>query len=514
MVLVAFFATVLLRWPDNFFADDSYFYFQVGSRFAHGLGSSFNSLMPTNGYHPLWLLLCMAVFRVVPDHDHAVHAIGAVITLLNLSALVSLTLMLRRAGTTLPYLAWLLYLPFCFTSQLGTEGAISGAFAALTLLVAYLFALRPSAPLACGFALGAGLTVLSRLDNIFIVAALSFALVLGVPRPQRATMLRLLALAAPIALGLWTIYLYTNHQFFGTWQPISGMLKAHSRGEHRLFSNLPRTAWFDLVLVAVCLQVIAKFRRDLFFRTVELPLACGVFVHATYIVFVLSSETRWSWYYTTWTLLAGIVVARAGSIAFDRFIARHSDNPPRWTSTLETVAFTLTYLSLLGIWAVGSLHRFGHNDPSTRDPGFQSNVVERAHLHTLLAFDKPGRIAYYSTADIVPLDGLMGTLRFQQDLARTGIATFDRDNHVDGFIGPPQPLDAGGKHEFCDNVFLSSVQFHCVAAGPATWTVDRADIFARLTQTPAGSVALSPQALVFNQPGYVAVWRLAPPVKE
>ena len=512
--LVAFYATVLVRWADNFFADDSYFYFQVASRLAGGLGSSFNGLMTTNGYHPLWLLVCAAVLWIVPDHGHAVHAIAVVIALLNLSALVNLTLVLRRAGTQMPYLVWLLYLPFCFTSQLGTEGALSGALVAGTLLVAYVFACRPSPGLACGYALSAGLAVLSRLDNVFLIAAVSGALVLGVPRSQRRTMLQLLAMAAPIVVLLWAAYLYSNMHFFGTLQPISGMLKAHSRGEHRLFTNLPRTAWLDLGFITVGLAVVARWQRDLFFRVVELPVACGVLVHALYIAFVLSSETRWSWYYTTWMLLASILMTRAGSMLFGWFLQRlgssrtESGMQAVEAGTLRNVVFTMTYLVLLGVWWGSSLRRFGHNDPGTRDPGFQVNVVERAKLHTLLAFDKPGRIAYYSTADIVPLDGLMGSVGFQRDLAASGIGAFDRANRVDGFIGPPQPLDDDGKRAFCDAVFLSSVQFHCVAAGPHAWTVDRAEVFARLTQTPAGFVKLNLQNIVFNQPGYVAVWRL------
>ncbi len=463
--------------------------------------------MLTNGYHPLWFLVCTAVFALVPDHHHAVHAIGLVIALLNVGALVSLTLLLRRAGTSLPYLAWLLYMPFCFTTQLGTEGALSGAFLAATLFAAYLLAQKPSTLLASAFVLSAGLTVLSRLDNIFIVAALSIAAILGIPAPQRRSSIRLLLNAAPIAIFFWAAYLYTNHHFFGTLQPISGLLKAHSKGEHKLFTNLPRTAWIDLALIAAGLAVTHRAARDLFHRTIELPFAAGVLCHALYITFILSSETRWSWYYTTWTLLAAILFARSASILFNRYTADPSLQPET-RNTLRTAAFTATYLVLLTIWSLTSLRHFAHNDPTTQDPGFQINAVDRAHLHALLAFDKPGRIAYYSTADIVPLDGLMGSLQFQRDLATKGIADFDHANGIDGFIGPPQPLDQSGKQQFCDNIMLSSVQFHCVQTGPNQWTVDRAEVFARLTQTPAGSVNLPPASIVFNHPGYVAVWRL------
>ncbi len=497
VLLVFVYAAVLVRWPDNFFADDSYFYFQVASNFTRGLGSNFNGLMPTNGYHPLWMLVCAAVLKVEPNKFSALHTVGAVIALLNLSALVDLTLVLRRAGSRMPFFAWLLYLPFCFCTQLGTEGALSGAFLAATLLVAYRFIVRPRPAAACLYALVAAMTVLSRLDNVFIIGLLSLGLLLATAGPQRAVVLRQLLVAAPIVVTLCGAYLYVNHHWFGTWQPISGLLKAHSRGEHRLFSNLPHIALLDLAAIAVCLLILNRKQHDLFHRSIELPVAAGVLLHALYIVFIMSSETRWSWYYTTWTLLASVLLARVLSL------------PTRQDKNLQKAALAATVTALLLFFFVADLRGFAHHEPKNQDPGFQSNAVERAGLHTLLAFDKPGRIAYYSTAQIVPLDGLMGDLRFQRELASHGIVPFNREHHVDGFIGPPQPMDDGAKRLYCDNVFLSSVQFHCVPAGPGLWTIDRAEVFARLTQTPAGSVVLDPGALVFNQPGYVAVWRLA-----
>ncbi len=76
--LTAAYAFLLIRQPSPFFADDSFFYLQVGRNFALGHGSTFNGLMPTNGYHPLWMLLCAAVYRVFPEsHCRAAHDRGA-----------------------------------------------------------------------------------------------------------------------------------------------------------------------------------------------------------------------------------------------------------------------------------------------------------------------------------------------------------------------------------------------------------------------------------------------------
>lgn len=205
------FAFVLIRWPDNFFADDSYFYFQVAWNFAHGHGSTFNGLMPTNGYHPLWMLVCSAVYLVMQSKGAAVHAIGGVISLLDLLTLTGMTVLLRRANVSFPAIAWLPLVLFLFTSQLGTEGALSATCLTATLLVAYRFAEEPSQSLAFTYALAAASTVLSRLDNIFIVAFLSAALALASTRGQRKSATRYLLTAAPIAVLLWAVYLWSNH---------------------------------------------------------------------------------------------------------------------------------------------------------------------------------------------------------------------------------------------------------------------------------------------------------------
>lgn len=495
----AAYAFLLLRWPDNFFADDSYFYFQVAWNFAHGHGSTFNGLMPTNGYHPLWMLVCSLVYLLVKSKDVAVHAIAGVIATLDLLTVGAVLVLLRRAGVAFPLVASVVLLPFLFSSQLGTEGALGAACLSATLLATYQFARRPTRALAFAYALGAALTVLSRLDNIFIVTALTVALIALVPAPQRKASLRFLLTAAPIAMVLWGTYLWSNHHYFGTLQPISGMLKSHARGEHRLGTNLPHTALLDLAIILVGLLVLARQKRDLFFRVVELPMAAGVLVHALYIVFVMSSETRWSWYYTTWTLLAAIVLARSVSALLGN------------RTRLLQVPVLAACATVLLILVVHTAHDRGHDDPAAREPGFQANVVDGAHLTTLLAFDKPGRIAYYSTARIIPLDGLMGDLHFQQELGDQGVAELDHRYHVDGFIGPPQPLDQGGKRDFCDAIFLSATRFQCTPRADGNFDVTGAEVFARLSGRSAGVVPLPASNRVWNAQGYVAVWRVALP---
>ncbi len=49
----------LLTWYSN---DDAYYYFKVAKNIASGLGSTFDGIGLTNGYHPLWLIICIPIF--------------------------------------------------------------------------------------------------------------------------------------------------------------------------------------------------------------------------------------------------------------------------------------------------------------------------------------------------------------------------------------------------------------------------------------------------------------------
>lgn len=45
-----------------FTRDDAYYYFKVAQNISEGQGSTFDGINPTNGYHPLWMLICVPIF--------------------------------------------------------------------------------------------------------------------------------------------------------------------------------------------------------------------------------------------------------------------------------------------------------------------------------------------------------------------------------------------------------------------------------------------------------------------
>src|SRR5512134_3659714 len=47
-----------------FTRDDAYYYFKVAQNISEGHGSTFDGVNVTNGYHPLWMLICVPIFAL------------------------------------------------------------------------------------------------------------------------------------------------------------------------------------------------------------------------------------------------------------------------------------------------------------------------------------------------------------------------------------------------------------------------------------------------------------------
>jgi hypothetical protein len=500
-VLVVLYAGVFIARPEQLFADDTYFYLQVAWNFARGMGSTFNTLMPTNGYHPLWMLLCAVVYKVLPSRIAGMHGVAVLTSVLDGLMLWTVRRLLKQVAGDLWVLAFALLIPFSFLSQLGTEGALSGLFLALVMLHAYAMGESPSSRTAVLFNLEAALAVLSRLDNIFIIGFIWAAVWIELTRKGERSGRRLQLAMLPTYAALWGAYLGSNWIYFHTIQPISGLLKSKSAVTHALKDHFPHTALFAMVLILVCFTVVALRKRDMFFRVVEVPFFLGVIVHGTYIVLRMSSETRWTWYYTSWILLGAVLLARASSAVLA---------PRRWLVTPTAAILVL----LLAVGWVKLSYKRCYLGPSLRPPqSFIDAVSRKTGIHNAFVFDEPGYVAYFTDLKIIPLDGLMGDLAFQHDLATKGVHAVATEYQIDGFIGPGEPFDKASAKDHCDQLFLASVELHCEADGPGRWRVISADVYSRVPGALAGRLPLDKDQIVWSQKDLLTVWRITPSVE-
>lgn len=516
-VLTAAYAFLLIRQPSPFFADDSFFYLQVGRNLALGHGSTFNGLMPTNGYHPLWMLLCAAVYSVFPDRIIGLHLIAGLIAALNILVLVVAARLLGRLRAP-AWVAWTILVPFLFGLQLGTESSLSAAVLAGMLLALYNFLERPDWPTGIAFHLLAAVAVLSRLDSIFVVACLWIAILawsLGERKQGDSRAVRIQLGLIPVYAILWGAYLASNLIWFHILMPISGLLKSHNANDHLLGQNLPHTAMLSFAICAISLLILWRKRGDRWFWFVELPFFAGIVIHAAYITLRMTSETRWTWYYVSWALLAALTASRVAACLFG-LVAWQNTRRSRISigTVLRAIGVVLAVLLSGLLWyRMGWKHSRQQMADNIRIPAMQQ-VLQKDGVQRVLAYDQPGGMAYFTPISVVPLDGLMADRAFQSELAQRGIADFIRKDQIDGFVGPPVPFDEWGLRTYCGQLFLESTKYTCEPWSPGPkgepqWMITGVEVYSRLPLAPAGYISLPPSDIVWTGKNYVTVWRIS-----
>jgi hypothetical protein len=223
-------AQLVTRLPD-----DACYYFKIGENVARGAGSTFDGCHPTNGFHPLWVLMIASVHLIVRSTPeimikvYLVLQIALVVTAWGLAASVLRPRFARPAVA----LAAVFFAYFVF------QRAVNGMESAL--LVCLLAGLlhhccrcelfsRPTAGslIVAGVLLGA--VLLTRLDLVFFAAGLNLVMLVWLQRGHTLTwtLLRvgLVALVAGIVVAPAIVY---NVLLFGHPVPISGQLKSAFR---------------------------------------------------------------------------------------------------------------------------------------------------------------------------------------------------------------------------------------------------------------------------------------------
>lgn len=230
----------LLNW---FHIDDAFYYFTVARNIAWGRGVTFDGLGPTNGFHPLWMALLVAVYALLGRGNDLILPLRGVVLLTGI--VHGLTgVALYRAGRRVfaRGIAWGLAVAWVFSPAVVfaySVGSIESALNALTLAGVWYASLHlremPTDPrrwLVWGLSLA--LALLARLDNIFVAGAVVLAMlfaqraVWGAWLRQRAwkPLIRWVAAWAGPPLALVGGYLLWSWAYVGGVVPVSGQVKA------------------------------------------------------------------------------------------------------------------------------------------------------------------------------------------------------------------------------------------------------------------------------------------------
>lgn len=165
----------MLNW---FNIDDGFYYFQVAKNIAGGLGSTFDGINQTNGYHPLWMIICIPVFWFA--HTNLMLPLRLIIIIAGLlnagSSILLYKILMQRINKNIAFLAAVFWASFPLIQKITTtQGLETGLSIFLLLLLIYRSIelreehrpINPTNMLVFGII--ASLAILARLDNIFYV---------------------------------------------------------------------------------------------------------------------------------------------------------------------------------------------------------------------------------------------------------------------------------------------------------------------------------------------------------
>lgn len=99
-IVASILLAVISKYPWlDYVRDDFFYYLIVAQNFAAGHGSTFNGIVPTNGYHPLWMLVLAGLSLFTHNATAILVFVGIVCLVATLVCFLSLRDILEICGT-------------------------------------------------------------------------------------------------------------------------------------------------------------------------------------------------------------------------------------------------------------------------------------------------------------------------------------------------------------------------------------------------------------------------------
>jgi hypothetical protein len=426
-------------WPD-----DALFYNIVARNIVDGLGSTSDGIAFTNGYHPLWMGVHVALERLSSDPIAVQVLLQAALLTLALCLLFDYVATLTNRTIALA-LCVVAASEQTFIRVLASGMETNLAFIALLLVLRTLQQRRwqtMSVAEQAGLSAGLGLLFFSRLDGALLWVALSLLVLSGwsldaAPFGRRVSFLRRIFSVPALLAG---IYFLLNQVWFGSAMPVSGRVKSvplaeladldHLRnGLHRLavlyridtLSSLQAVLGGTVTIILVVLLLAAAFgivrllRRGIDDGSVRLLLAY-VALHTFYYVALQQDSVSMQWARGPELLLMSVGLAAVCSDLMQG-VAR----PCRrgWLTVSIVVPLMLGSIAYNGLKATKlDLVR----DYSVRTVDFWAAVdVIRATVpaDAVVASHAIGFIGYFSERRVLSVDGLLNSTEYYRDYLRS-----------------------------------------------------------------------------------------------
>lgn len=407
------------------FQDDFFYYLAIARNMANGGASTFDFIGPTNGYHPLWMLVLTALATLADAHSVTfVVLLQAVVFVLILATAYLFRAVAQSAFADAPAArdAGGLLFVFLYANLTRTGMEVIIALPAMlgTILTFLALARAPSLPRLLGAGLISSVTILARLDASIFVAALMVTIFLFEERPRIRALVSFLS--TPRALAVGTLgalplagYLALNLMIFGMLLPQSSAAKHittsfsfNPRVIELFFTvrdNLREQVFFFLMgtlplllgLVGSVLLFSDPVRRSRRARIVVVSTNAFALLYYGILSFV-SDWTLWIWY-----LYAIILAGGFGAVCLLSVIQRLPAGLGRWSARLGAPVLGLGVVLL----TVGSAVTINPAGNPIHWSALRIAEFARTHPGIYGMGDRGGLAGFLLPRGLVQLEGLV-----------------------------------------------------------------------------------------------------------
>ncbi len=453
--------------------DDAFYYFTIARNIAGGYGVTFDQLAPTNGFHPLWMVLITPLFALA-EGDRAVQLslmLGALLDAV--SALLLFRIVHRLTGRAdAGVLGALLYFlsPAAWMSSLnGLETAVNTMTIALVVERCVSLS-KKAAPTHRDFLLlgvAMGFAVLGRTDNVFLLIGVGLALLLWRPLPlaRRVVGAGLVGVMTTVITLPWFAWNLLN---FGSIMQVSGQafpylerqlfLSAHNSPflspatlNHAWGSILEGTArtvmWLGFGLIsthldgsALSIALLASVGGltllDEQARTFLLDALKRLWFLFFFLALLFFYHLGYRWVYREWYILPMIWTSRLLiALFFAGLVSLLHSNRSRQQAF--TLAATIMGVALLfhsvHVWQAGVY-------PGQYGLINQANAVNQLPEGARVALSDSGYVGWAANRPIVNLDGVVNN-QAADAFMHGRLMGYLLDNDIEYVLSQPRYLD-------------------------------------------------------------------------
>lgn len=461
LLVSAAWVAVIALWRDAPFAltfDDAYYYFGISENLAGGAGSTFDGINPTNGYHPLWMLVSAPVFALGFEGATAVRVLlmgqfmAWGVSLVILAGMVSdfvngwprladqtYRTARSRATATLA-VVFVLVTGNPFVVKTFVNGLESGITVVLYMLL-LMAVVRADGDVISedttrasrwGIAVLLALLFLGRTDAALVIACLgiwSLPHAIRGGRPALGRLLDVFALPVAVIVG----YLVTNAVVFGHPLQVSGLVKQAN--------PTPLRCLLAIGVVAAAVATGAFTRRlhqhdgSRLPRTVAMLRTSGWFASFTILAvgyYTVLTVQQWLWYFAPIVLMLIVLLLTCTADLLEGAAVEGAADS--WKRSVAPIQLLIVAPLLMLL----ALQVRSFTDDDTRSIQLANQQAAKwidAHLPegAVLASWDAGVVGYYSDRPVVNLDGVVNSHEYAEAIAADTRDELLRDEGV-GFV--------------------------------------------------------------------------------